>query len=346
MMFRQVTNVLCGLYLLLILLYLLLRFTVGDNFWPLALVNSFIFLLFIPLPVLLLLAILTRSRHALLSLMPVLQLISLWLIPRFLPKSVGDIAIGTSLRVLTSNIWRLNPTPEKLVDLAGLAKPDVIFLQEVQLSTQGQAIASLDAEYPYQTSLLDEVRLNHYTAVNLTLSRHPFVIAEKIALDLPRMSFIYRNVIEFDRWRVALYNVHLVTPVAGGSCSQNADNYFVQVICGFDESERNQQIAALLAHLQTEPYPYIVAGDFNTSDTSLSYVRLSNQMRDAFLQAGVGLGNSWPIVEALGWPEFLPPFIRMDYIWYSHGLLAISAQQGNFIGSDHLPLLADFAFET
>jgi endonuclease/exonuclease/phosphatase family metal-dependent hydrolase len=338
--FQRFANITAGLYLLSILIYLLLRFTLQDDLWWLGLVNSFAYLIFLPLAFLLVLALLARSRRAFLSLLPVIFLLLLWFGPRFIPKNVAPD--GTILRVMTNNVWRLNPTPEAVTDLITIAKPDIIFLQEVQLSTQADALAPLNTEYPYQSSLIDEIRIHLYTAANITLSRYPFVLSEKIDLNLANMPAIYRDVIEVEGQRIALYNVHLITPFSENPRLPIGDNYFAKVALGYDDEPRNQQLATLLAYLKSEPYPYIAAGDFNLSDLSMTYGSINGQMRDSFSEVGSGLGYSWPVAEALALPDFLPPLVRMDYIWHS-GLQTLSAWQGEFVGSDHLPQFADFA---
>lgn len=324
------------------LVYLAARLTIRDQFWLMGLVNSFAYLLFVPLPLLFLLALVVRSRRAMLGLLPIILLIGLWFGPRFLPK-IAPPAGASIFRVMTNNVWRLNPTPEAVTNLVIESMPDVVFLQEVQLSTQGDALATLDADYPYQTQWVDEIRLSMYEAVDITLSRYPFVESEKVELGLPNMPFIYRNMIEINGKRIALYNVHLVTPFTENPRLPVGDNYFAKVAVGYDDTQRNQQIAVLLAHLSSEPYLYIVAGDFNLSDLSMTYVDIAQQMRDSFIEAGNGLGHSWPEARALGLPAFLPRLVRMDYIRHSNGLQAVHAWQGEFVGSDHLPLFAEFA---
>lgn len=267
----------------------------------------------------------------------------LWFAPRFFHTASS---LTPDLRMMTNNIWHLNDTPENVAQLIQEAQPDVVFLQEVGLATQGDALAVLNAAYPYQTQTVDEIRAWQYQAVNLTLSRYPFVESELIELGLPDMPVIYRNVIEVDGQRVALYNVHLITPDNGKSRWNIDYNYFLRVMFSYNDRERNRQIDTLLRHLATEPLPYIVAGDFNTSDFSVTYTHIAAHMRDSFAEIGYGFGATWPFVEALGWPSFLPAFIRMDYIWHSAGLQTVRAWQGGFVGSDHLPVLAEFAFET
>src|SRR5690348_11253214 len=71
LIFRRIINGLCLAYLLLMALYGVLRLVVGDGYPRLSLVNSFAYFLFIPLPILLIVALLARSRVALMRLLPV-----------------------------------------------------------------------------------------------------------------------------------------------------------------------------------------------------------------------------------------------------------------------------------
>ena len=108
---------------------------------------------------------------------------------------------------------------------------------------------------------------------------------------------------------------------------------------GYDDSIRNLQIDRLVAHLQNEPYPYFIAGDFNTSDQSPSYNRLAAVGIDSFLEVGSGFWMTWPVAAVQRLPSFVPPLIRIDYIFHSQGFRALSAHPGSPMGSDHLPLL-------
>ncbi len=338
-LFRRVTNFTALAYLLLMAVYMLVRLTIQDRHWVISQINSFALLLFIPLPILLLLTLLARSRRTLLYLLPVIILLAHWIGPRFLPKNRNTQAI--TFRVMSNNVSHFNIDPARVPQLALAQNPDIIFLQEIQLSDQEQALKPL--AYPYQTRQQDEMRTGMYSAVNITYSQFPFVISEEIDPHIPGMPTLYRNVIELNGQRIALYNIHLLSPGGAGRWTNLTNNYFVHYALGFDDSLRNRQVNALLAYLTTEPYPYIVAGDFNTSDFSVTYTHLAAQMQDSFAEAGIGLGSSWPAARALGLPSVIPPIIRIDYIWHSAGLQAINAWKGDFVGSDHLPMFADLA---
>lgn len=338
-LFRRIVNFTTLAYLLLMAFYLIARFVLQDRHWIISQINSFALLLFIPLPILFLVSGLARARRAVLYLVPVVVLLVVWIGPCFLTKNHS--AEGAALRVMSNNVSHFNIDPEQVPRLALAEKPDVIFLQEVQLADQQQAFSVLDSVYPYQTRQEDQMRTGMYAAVNITYSRFPFVSSETIDPHIPEMPSLYRNVIEFNGRRVALYNIHLLSPGGAGRLTELSSNYFVRYAFGFDDAARNRQVEALLAFLANEPDAYIVAGDFNTSDFSMTYAQMAAQMQDSFAEAGVGLGSSWPAARAFGWPAFIPPILRIDYIWHSDGLQATRAWKGNFTGSDHLPMLAE-----
>ncbi len=108
----------------------------------------------------------------------------------------------------------------------------------------------------------------------------------------------------------------------------------------YNEFIRDDQIEGLINTLKAETHPYIVAGDFNMSDQAAVYNDLAAHMKDSFREAGTGYGASWPVSTSRDLLRFLPPIIRIDYIWHNDHLRAVSIEQGPALGSDHLPLYA------
>lgn len=68
---RRTLEFVTGLYVLTIFLYLPVRLILGDRFWPVNMVNTFAHLLFLPLLVLLVLALVVRSWRSVVKLLPV-----------------------------------------------------------------------------------------------------------------------------------------------------------------------------------------------------------------------------------------------------------------------------------
>lgn len=149
-----------------------------------------------------------------------------------------------------------------------------------------------------------------------------------------------RTVVDVDGRAITVYGVHLSLP-------RREQPHFnirtsintLDFILRYDETHRNRQIHNLLGYIQAETNPVILAGDFNTSHTSPIINNFSEiGLRDAFLTVGADWGMTYPYLP----PKY--PMIRIDYIWYSSQLRPLRMQVGEFIGSDHLPLVVDFSF--
>jgi vancomycin resistance protein VanJ len=178
----------------------------------------------------------------------------------------------------------------------------------------------------------------HWTWANLALSRYPILTEEHLdfAGDGSR-PVQQRFTLKVDGQIIAVYNVHLAMPL-GDTPRLPGDQYILQTLLRFDDTIRNTEIRRLLVQLEKEPFPFIVAGDFNLSDQAATYRDLTAHMSDTFREVGIGLGGSWPISVAGEFPSFMPPLVRIDYVWHSGHFRAVDAQQGPRMGSDHLPL--------
>lgn len=326
-------------YLVFIAFYLLLRWLVGDGQPLVSLVNSFAYILFLPLPLFLLLTAFARSRAALLRLLPIVAVIGVWVGPRFLPRSTVQ-AGDDSLRVMTMNVWGNQHDLTQTEAWLRETDADVLCLEEVSPAYASGRLPGLSDIYPYQSNQRDESRWGD----NFILSRYPVLSSGYVDLAVPDQPNPVRAVLDVDGRQVAVYAVHLAWPVDEEAITSGGAQFYMDVARGFDDRIRNQQIENLLAHLQNERLTYIVAGDFNTSDFSVTYNKLAAYMHDSFAEAGWGLGGSWPVAWLRsGLPDWLPPLIRIDYIWHSDDLRTVRAWQGPPVGSDHLPLFAELA---
>lgn len=79
--------------------------------------------------------------------------------------------------------------------------------------------------------------------------------------------------------------------------------------------------------------PTVVCGDLNDMPSSYVYFKMRNNLSDAFLTKGFGLGATY-----LG----NVPFLRIDYIFFSNQLQLRGFVQDDIRYSDHKPLLANF----
>lgn len=321
-----------SIYGFLLVIYLLLRLIFGDRFSWLSLLNTFAHLLFLPLLLFVPLALLMRTRQTILRIFPLMLIGSLWFGPYYLPKN-PPAPTGEVISVLTFNVWGNNHDLTRTETWIRDTNADIVLLQEISPTYAADCLPNLLDLYPYQFSQPDLTRWGGI----ITLSRYPIIKNEYIDLQIPPE--IQRSVIDVNGQHIAVYNVHLAWPVSNPRITPPIDSFYWRVALGFNDRARNEQITNLLDHLKKEPYPYFVGGDFNTSDQSATYSRIAAQMRDSFREAGVGFGASWPVSAARGLPSFLPPLIRIDYLWHSDGFRALEAHQPPPVGSDHLPLV-------
>jgi vancomycin resistance protein VanJ len=341
---RTLFTFIVGTYIVGVVVYFILRLLLGDRFWPLSLVNTFAYMLFCPLLILLPLALIFRMRLNALRLVPLVLVGGLWFAPYYLPKT-PEPASGETLRVFTFNVWRGNVSVPESAAWIENQQFDIVFLQEVIPFHEEKTFRALAEQLPHHVAQQDGFRWSGAPNANITYSRYPILEAKTVDLQTPDTANPIRVVLDVNGQRIAVYNLHLAWP-GGNSRIQIPgwiNNFFLGVLLGFNDRVRNNQIAHLIEHLKAEPYPYIVAGDFNTSDQSPTYNAMADIMRDSFREAGQGWGGSWPVSSTRGLPAFLPPVIRIDYIWHSDSLRTIEAQQAPPLGSDHLALLATLA---
>ena len=95
--------------------------------------------------------------------------------------------------------------------------------------------------------------------------------------------------------------------------------------------KRGRQAEELVQNMIECPYPMIVCGDFNSPPYSFTYreIRSSNDLKDAFLESGFGLGGT------LHWKL---PSKRLDYVLFSNQYNSISYEREKLQISDHFPV--------
>ncbi|MEO8611759.1 MAG: endonuclease/exonuclease/phosphatase family protein [Chloroflexota bacterium] len=325
-------------YILLLLGYLILRLAFGDSLWWLALLNAMAHLGFLPLIVLFPLALLIDRRTAF-RLMPLMLIAGLWFGPYFLPKLIPETTNST-LRMLTFNVWGDNPRMGDVEAWIRDSNADLVLLQEIPETYSENGFSNLLDVYPYQFVQSLEMR----TWGNAILSRIPFAETENFDLEGDGTPSHQRVTFDWQRTTIALYNIHLLIPIGDQAhFSTPIDNPFLHLALKYDDAPRDAEIGRLSERIDAEPLPFLMGGDFNTSDQSVIYQQLAAHRRDSFREVGRGFGASWPLAVNGEFPAFIPPLLRMDYIWHSDSFQTVSAQQGPPLGSDHLALLATLA---
>ena len=123
--------------------------------------------------------------------------------------------------------------------------------------------------------------------------------------------------------------------IESGNAGMDDVLYEVAYAACYDDAD----LRGLLARLEGIEGPLVVIGDFNVTDQQSLYAPLTRRLRDAHRESGWGMGFTFshrPDVGLALW--------RIDYVFYSPELVALSAKVGDYAGSDHRPVIARLAF--
>ena len=97
--------------------------------------------------------------------------------------------------------------------------------------------------------------------------------------------------------------------------------------------KRAKQARLVAEEIKKSPYPVIVCGDFNDTPVSYTYHIISENLNDAFLESGSGLGSTY---------AGDLPFLRIDYIFSSPVLESYKFKKIVVNYSDHYPISCYF----
>lgn len=335
-MLGRIVSISLWCFAVLLLFYLGLRIVFGDGFWWLAWLNNFTPYYFIPFFLFLPLTLGLRFRRLSILYLLLACVGFVWVLPRFtnLLSTSQQVTSHRTLKVVTFNILGNNQQLDEAVAWLKETNADVVLLQEIPPDWSGTLISELSDIYPYQVSHPLDVRVWG----EAVLSRHPILIHE--GYESEETVARERIEIEWGADRIAIYNVHLAIPQREPPhLTLPINNPFLNMLLKYDDGTRNQQADQLLINLEQEALPFVAAGDFNLSDNAVKYAALDAQLTDAFRESGFGMGATWPNAEIAGLPAFIPPILRIDYVWYSDEFRAMDAQVGPPLGSDHLPVV-------
>jgi vancomycin resistance protein VanJ len=314
---RRFFEILFILYAIALTFYLILRFPLQVEWsWFLLLHNLAPYLFLLALIFFFIAFLMQAARLAGIYLL-LLVVGLIWFAPILLPKFNSHEA-EDSFRVLSFNVFPENQKTDTALEWLLGQDADLLLLQEIPT-----ALPALEAAYPYYDY--------DSTGQGFALfSRYPIELSSEFDLSGESQQ---RFILNLDGQSIAVYNLHLLMPL-----NEREGDF---LLFRYDESRRNQQINELLSALEAETIPVIVAGDFNMSEWSPIYSRLSAHLQDAYRLSSWGLGATWPGGASEELPDFLPRLARLDYLWYSQGLEAVSAYVGSQLGSDHLPLVVE-----
>jgi endonuclease/exonuclease/phosphatase family metal-dependent hydrolase len=302
-----------------------------------------------------------KPRYALISIVPMLigwqSIIVLLAINA--PAQFSYQKPPGAIRVASWNVarfteWKRNnnkgsQTRLKMFDLLKEQEADVLCLQEFFHSTDTVYYDNLnkvmnDLGYPYFYYAWDNDGWKQYNG-QVIFSRYPILDSGLVRYPRPGQpeTLLFAD-IKIGNDTVRFYTTHLqsvqfrkkdfqdVEEIKSreDSLIENSRNIFAKLRRGITYRGRQADIVREL--LGNAPYPYVFTGDFNDVPNSYAYFTIRNNMQDAFLEKGFGIGRTYTA---------LAPTLRIDYIFATDHF---KVQQFNRLVkeySDHYLLVAD-----
>lgn len=175
-----------------------------------------------------------------------------------------------------------------------------------------------------------------------TFSKFPIVNKGEITFNGTSNLCLYTDILLFGD-TVRIYNNHLESVRLGSEDYQFFDKLDFKV----DSSEvkdtknimrrlnrayekRSIQVDKISAHIASCPYPVIVCGDFNDTPVSYAYHCMSSGLKDAYCEAGKGIGSTY---------NGKLPLLRIDFIFHSPTFKAYNFRIPQIDLSDHFPVV-------
>lgn len=310
---------------------LLLLTPLYDRDWRLPLSEVLGSWFYLPLLPLLVLGAIARSRLALLMLVAPLLFFAgeygAQLLPRWL--WLGRVQPGaTVVRFMTWNTHLAYDHSGEFRALLTRQQPDLVALQEISYSLARILADEVTVLYPYQQMY------GAGSASGLAiLSRYP-IRAFEINAGVLRCRCM-RVTLDIDGQEVTVLNTHVWSPMI--SIDQHRA---IPRVARFDNAHQTGNFSALLDQIAAAPGPLIMLGDFNTTERQPNYRRLNQLLRNAFAEAGWGMGFTFP-TNASYLTLRVPPFVRIDHIFFNDAWRAAGAWRGRLVESDHAYVIAD-----
>lgn len=203
--------------------------------------------------------------------------------------------------------------------------------------------------YPYSVIAYDYTGFkNHWQTGVAIYSKYP--IADSIHIRYPG-PLAYRAAesliaadINFNGQPIRIFTTHLqsvlfkdndyrnieIIKTGSDSVLEASKSLALKLVRGYQF--RSQQVNIVRNQLNSSPYPAIICGDFNDVPNSYTYSRITDGRKDAFTQAGRGIGRTF---------SGIAPTLRIDYIITDKRFDVQQYVRHLVPYSEHYPVIAD-----
>jgi endonuclease/exonuclease/phosphatase (EEP) superfamily protein YafD len=232
---------------------------------------------------------------------------------------------GPTFTVLTHNVLYSNKDVDALVTSIEAYEPDFFGLRELA-GPMAEALGPRLAGYPYYWV---EPGCGFW-------SRYPILAYEAFRLTEGEGAWAQQLVLDIEGQEVTVLSVHPRSPPVYGI---PLSEVWGRLPTALDDEGRDADLRGLLTRLEGIKGPVVVIGDFNAADQQNLYAPLARRLKDAHRESGWGMGFTFAHRPKVG-----PALWRIDYVFYSSELVALSTRVGDYAGSDHRPVIARLSF--
>jgi endonuclease/exonuclease/phosphatase family metal-dependent hydrolase len=269
------------------------------------------------------------------------------------PQTADDVTVMSyNVRLLDLYDWTgKKGTRKKLIELIKKQNADILCLQEFY-SKDNSGLDNIKAikemgQYPYHAECNLKEQANRKWG-SVVFSKYPITNKGNIIINEQKKNMIQECELLINKKKIRLFNIHLhsnklsakdVVLEKEGKIAQIAERTIKKSKSIFDKltlaySHRGSEVDLSSYLIQEETkYPTIVCGDLNDLPSSYSYFNIRSELKDAFLEKGMGIGATY---------NGNISFLRIDYIFYQEKLLLNGFKKIKVDYSDHYPLIANF----
>lgn len=351
---------------LVFLLACLVPYLNPANWWFISVLGlAFPFLLLLVIFFMLGWLMILRPRHALISFISLLigyKSISVF-VAFHQPRSFNKVKAPGSIRVATWNVARFielrrnnnagSETRLKMMDQIKEQNADVVCLQEFHTCTNPEFydnIAAVQAlGYPYYHFSFDADGDRHYYS-SIIFSRYPIIDSGRVRFPRPSLPEVLLHAdLLVNKDTIRVYTTHLqslqftrhdyerIEKIKSVEDSLLANSK--GILSKLKKGITYRSIQADIVHevMGNSPHPYILCADLNDVPNSYTYFTVRDNLQDAFLKKGTGIGRSF---------TSLSPTLRIDYILANDQWDILQFKRVTRKHSDHFMLVADLAVKS
>lgn len=237
----------------------------------------------------------------------------------------------------------------QMFDLIRQQDADVLCLQEFHTSTDSNYYDNItpiqkDLGYPYYYFSFDNDGDRHYYS-SIIFSRYPFIDTGRVRFPRPTLPdvLLYADIKKGED-TIRVYTTHLQSNQLGkydydrirkirtgeDSLVANSKSILGKIRKGF--SRRSIQAEVVHEIMGNSPHPYLLCIDMNDVPNSYAYETVRDNLQDAFLKKGFGIGRTF---------TGLSPTLRIDYIFADKHFRVKQFNRLVKYLSDHFMLVAD-----